>query len=182
MFYRTFSIPENDGYTFGLFLKKTETMNAKPFALVVLLLGVAATFAKRAPLGVLLRTGQKQPATSCHIPLRNSKPINYTTFSVANRGIVTVVTGKSETGCAGPIPFRIYLRRDGQVIQQGFSDTTRSVMRIEVATVLAIAKFGDDLVIEPTQKSHASAKQTIRIKPAFNSDLFSFLRTRRNGC
>ena len=157
-------------------------MNAKPFALVVLLLGVAATFAQRAPVGVLMQTGQKQPATACHNSLGHNKPINYATFSVANRGIVTIVPGKSETGCVRPIPFRIYLRRNGQVIQHGFSDTTRSVMRIEVAFVLAIAKVGDELVIEPTQTSHAAAKQTIRIKPVFNSDLFSFLRTPKDGC
>ena len=183
MFYRTFSIPDGIGYTFGLFLKKTETMNTKLFVSVTLLLGVAATFAQRAPLGVSLRTGQKQPASSCHNPSRvGAKPINYATFSVASRGILTVVPNKSETECAGPVPFRIYLCRNGQVIQQGFSDTTRSVMSIEVASVLAIAKFGDDLVVEPTQKSHASAKRTIRIKPAFNNDLFSFLRTRKDGC
>jgi len=164
-------------------LKKIETMNAKLLALVTLLLGVAATFAQRTPLSVSLQTGQKQPATSCYNPSRlDVKPINYATFSVASRGILTVVPNKSETECAGPVPFRIYLRRNGQVIQQGLSDTTRSVMSIEVASVLAIAKFGDDLVIEPTQKSHAAAKRTIRIKPAFNNDLFSFLRTPKDGC
>ncbi len=157
-------------------------MNAKPFIPVVLLLGVAATFAQRAPLDVTMQTGQTQPATSCHNPLRDHKPINDATFSVASRGLVTIVPRKSETGCAGPVPFRIYLRRNGQVIQQGLSDTTRSVMRIEVASVLAIAKVGDELVIEPTQASHAAAKRTIKIKPVFNSDLFSFLRTRRDGC
>ena len=116
-------------------LKKTETMNVKPFIPVVLLLGVAATFAQRAPLGVSMQTGRKQPATSCHDALRDNKPINYATFSLISRGIVTIVPGKSETGCVGPIPFRVYLRRNGQVIQQGVSDTTRSVMRIEVASV-----------------------------------------------
>ncbi len=163
-------------------LKKTETMNAKPFIPVVLLLGVAATFAQRAPLNVSMQTGQTQPATSCHNPLGDHKPINDATFSVASRGLVTIVPRKSETGCAGPIPFLIYLRRDGQVIQQGLSDTTRSVTSIEVASVLAIAEVGDELVIEPTQAGYASAKRTIKIKPAFNSDLFSFLRPRRDGC
>jgi hypothetical protein len=163
-------------------LKKTETMNVKSFIPVVLLLGVAATFAQRAPLGVSMQTGRRQPATSCHDPLRDNKPINEATFSVASRGIVTIVPGKSATGCAGLIPFRVYLRRNGQIIQQGVSDTTRSVMSIEVATVLALAKMGDDLVIEPTQAGHASAKRTIKVRPVFNADLFSFLRTPKDGC
>ena len=157
-------------------------MNAKSFIPVVLLLSVAATFAQRAPLGVSMQTGRKQPATSCHNPLKDNQPIDEATFSVVSRGIVTIVPNKLETGCAGPIPFRVYLRRNGEVIQQGVSDTTRSVMRIEVASVLALAKMGDDLVIEPTQAGHASAKRTIRVRPVFNADLFSFLRTPKKGC
>ena len=156
-------------------------MNAKSFIPVVLLLSVAATIAQRAPLGVSMQTGRKQP-TSCHDPLKDNQPINEATFSVVTRGIVTIVPGKSKTGCAGPTPFRVYLRRNGEVIQQGVSDTTRSVMSIEVATVLALAKMGDDLVIEPTQAGHASAKRIIKVRPVFNADLFSFLRTPKKGC
>ena len=182
MFYQAFSIPDSSGSSFGRSLKKTETMNAKSFIPVVLLLSVAATFVQRAPLGVSMQTGRRQPATSCHNPLKDNQPINEATFSVISRGIVTIVPNKSETGCVGPIPFRVYLRRNGEVIQQGVSDTTRSVMRIEVASVLALAKMGDDLVIEPTQAGHASAKRTISVRPVFNADLFSFLRTPKKGC
>lgn len=158
-------------------------MNAKPLALATLLLGVATTFAQRTPLSILLQTNQKQPVTSCYDALRlDGKPIDYTNFSIVSRGIVTIVPGKSETECAVPVPFRIYLSRNGQVIQQGLSDTTRSVMNVEVASVLAIAKIGDDLVVESIQKGSAAAKRAIRIKPLFTNDLFSFLRTGKDGC
>ncbi len=114
--------------------------------------------------------------------LLNDKPFNYAEFSVVSSGMLTVVAGNPETDEAEKIPFRIYLRRNGKNINNGASDTTRSLLMVEVATVLTLAKSGDYLVIEPTRKSDAKAWRSIKLKDYyFDFNLFSFIRN-KDGC
>ena len=115
--------------------------------------------------------------------LINNKTLNYADFSMASKGILTVVSGNPETTQIEKIPFRIYLRRNGESIDSGASDVTRSVLEIDLAPILAIAQAGDDLIIEPVRASDARAKRSIKLKPFFNSDLlFPFFLKRGDGC
>ena len=115
--------------------------------------------------------------------LLNNKAFNYADFSMASKGTLTVVSSNSETTQTEKIPFRIYLRRNGEPINSGASDMTRSSFEIDVAPVLALAKPGDDLVIEPVRTSDSRAKRSIKLKPFFNSNLlFPFFGKKGDGC
>ncbi|GAB2586831.1 hypothetical protein GCM10027190_39920 [Spirosoma areae] len=114
--------------------------------------------------------------------LLDNKPVNYADFSIISQGLLTVVTGNPETSEMETIPFRIYLRRNGKTITNGASDSTRSLLTVNVASVLAIAKSGDYLIIEPTRKSDEKARRNIKLKDYFfDFNLFSFLR-KNDGC
>lgn len=133
---------------------------------------------------VIQPTSQKrQVIFYCNPLLLDNKPFNYTDFSVTSRGILTVVTGNPETTDVEKIPFRIYLRRNGKTINRGASDTTRAVTTIDIASVLAIAKPGDNLIIDPVRKSDVKAKRSIKLKDYFfNTNLFSFIKNKDDDC
>ena len=115
--------------------------------------------------------------------LLNNKTFAYADFSMASKGILTVVSGNPETAQVEKIPFRIYLRRNGNVVDNSLSNTSQSALEIDVAPVLAMAKPGDDLVIEPVRTSDSRARRSIKLKPFFNSDLlFPFFGKGGNGC
>lgn len=133
---------------------------------------------------VRLQAAQNREATSCYNPLLlDNKPVNYADFSILTKGMLTVVAGNTETTEIEKIPFRIYLRRDEKNIISGVSDTTRSLLTIDIASVLAIAKPGDYLVIDPTRESDSKARRSIKVRDFyFNSNLFSFLKNKNDGC
>ncbi|GAB3895851.1 hypothetical protein [Spirosoma agri] len=120
--------------------------------------------------------------------LLNNQPLNYSTFSLASKGTLAVLSGGSGTTCSKRIPFRIYLKRNEQLINNGASVNNRAVSEIDIAPVLAMAKPGDVLVIEPTRKEDATARRTIRLIGYFDyflkshKDLFSFWPNKGNGC
>lgn len=96
----------------------------------------------------------------------NGKPLNYTSFSLSSRGMLAVVDGDPESKEATKIPFRIYLKRAGAVVSPSVSDNTQPVYYdIDVSAVLALARPGDDLVIEPVRKTDLAAKRVIKLKP-----------------
>lgn len=128
-------------------------------------------------------TPQKQEAVFYGNPLLlNNQSLSYGAFSISSKGVLAVVKGNPKTAAPERIPFRIYLLRNGRAVQEGASDIRRSVQSIEVESVLAVAKFGDEIVIEPTRKSDVRAKRVIRLNPFFNSDLLSVFRKGKDGC
>jgi hypothetical protein len=96
----------------------------------------------------------------------DGKPLNYTTFSMSSRGMLAVVEGDPESKETTKVPFRVYLRRQGAVITPNGSGNSQSVYyEMEMTAVLALARPGDDLVIEPARKTDAVAKRVIKLRP-----------------
>lgn len=93
----------------------------------------------------------------------NGKPLDYTQFGGFSKGLLCVVKGKPEIMDPETIPFHIYLRRDGMIINEGKSSSTREVFRIEISEVLKLAKPGDHLIIEPVRKADRQAKRIIKV-------------------
>ena len=155
----------------------------KNLAWVVLFLCSIDTLANTHRSTLDNKTPQKQEAVFYGNPLLlNNKSLSYGAFSISSKGVLVVVKGNPKTAAPESIPFRIYLLRNGHAVQEGASDVRQSVQSIEVESVLAVAKFGDEIVIEPTRKSDAPAKRIIRLNPFFNSDLLSVFRKGKNGC
>lgn len=55
----------------------------------------------------------------------NGKPLDYSTFSKSSKGVLAVVKGDPKSGGSPKVPFKIYLRHAGKVIDNGVSSDTR---------------------------------------------------------
>ena len=137
---------------------------ARIFAVVSccsLLLGFTPDRLSRHRLDVT--TGEEKRKTFSSNPLLlNGLPLNYAWFSIQSRGKLAVVEGNpSESGC-NRIPIRVYLRREGQIVNT--CQPVAGANEVDLADIMHRARHGDELVIEPTRKEDAMAKRVIRLK------------------
>ncbi|WP_162793944.1 hypothetical protein [Runella rosea] len=93
----------------------------------------------------------------------NGKPLDYSTFWKGTKGVLALVKGNPSSSDATRVPFKVYLKHEGQVVNKGLSSDTRELYEVEIAHILALAHFGDELIIEPAQKSDAKAKRVIKL-------------------
>ncbi|MFN8346330.1 MAG: hypothetical protein U0X91_15110 [Spirosomataceae bacterium] len=93
----------------------------------------------------------------------NGKPLDYMTFWKGSKGVLALVKGNPNSSTPLKVPFRIYLKHDGQVVNKGLSSDTRELYEVEIAHILALAQFGDQLVVEPVRRSDANAKRIINL-------------------
>ena len=93
----------------------------------------------------------------------NDKPLDYTTFGLYSNGVLAVVKGSPALPNAEKIPFRVYLRRDGAIVNNPQCNSSQQVFSIKLPEILKGAKLGDQLIIEPIRSSDRSAKRIIKI-------------------
>lgn len=161
-----------------------QPITAKKTLLVALLAlsGIPLQAQTRATAAARQSAPKPEATFYCNPLTLNAKPVYYGDFSLTSTGLLAVLVGNPKTKEPEETPFRIYLRRNGKAIQLGASDTIRAVSTIEIGTVLALAKPGDNLVIEPVLKSHAQARRSIKLKSLFNTDLLSLFILNKDGC
>ena len=93
----------------------------------------------------------------------NGKPLDYQTFWKGSKGVLALVKGNPNSSTPLKVPFRIYLKHEGQVVNKGLSSDSRELYEVEIAHILALAQFGDQLIVEPVRKSDANAKRIINL-------------------
>ena len=76
---------------------------------------------------------------------------------------LSVVECQQDQPTATKIPFRVYLRRDGKIIETGHSSSTRQHFQIELLAVLEEAENGDLLIINPVRKRDFRAKRIFKV-------------------
>ncbi|GAB3175591.1 hypothetical protein [Telluribacter humicola] len=97
-------------------------------------------------------------------PIRlNGQPLDYNRLTLGSRGTLAVVVANPETEEAIKVSFRVYLRRGTAVVSITDSYMDQPLREVEIGKVLAQAQAGDELVIEPTEKSQIEAKRVIRV-------------------
>lgn len=100
----------------------------------------------------------------CNPLLLNGQPFDYETFSISSRGILSVVEGAPMSAEATAIPFKVYLKREGKLLENTATGLTQeSKYTIEVADVLSHSQPGDLLIIDPIKKAHWKAKRIIKV-------------------
>lgn len=106
-------------------------------------------------------------------------------FIYVTNGRLTLVDLNSKSRPKTEFPFFAYLKRDGKIVDGDSYARNFSVRSIELTEILKTARVGDDIVIEPANKSDISGKKILYLKysqlfPAFN--WFSFLTKNKGGC
>ena len=77
--------------------------------------------------------------------------------------VLSVVECQQDKSAATKVPFRVYLRRDGKIIESGQSSSTRQHFQIELLEVLEQAENGDLLIINPVRKRDFRAKRIFKV-------------------
>lgn len=93
----------------------------------------------------------------------NGKLLNEDTFWKGSKGKLALVKGNPSSKNSCKVPFRIYLKHEGKVVNNGQSSDTREQYEVEVAPILELALPGDELVIESAQKGDSQAKRVINL-------------------
>ncbi|MCE6992377.1 hypothetical protein [Dyadobacter sp. CY323] len=95
--------------------------------------------------------------------LLNGHTVEYKLLSAVNRGMITLVKGNPESADATRVPFLIYLKRAGKIVNPDSHAHNYAVMQYEMAEILRYAKVGDDIVIDPASKEDAVGRRIIPV-------------------
>lgn len=96
--------------------------------------------------------------------LLNEKPMNLATVSAASTGVLTLIKENPVSGKSEKVPFLIYLRRAGKIINGDSYAHNHAVTAIDIAEIVRSAQPGDELVIDPTATTDKVGKRIIIIK------------------
>lgn len=141
----------------------------------LLCLSLAASFA-------VVEPPKKEPASSSVPATRvywnpltlNGRPIDLSSFSVLSRGVLSIVEIDAAEGKPVKVPFRVYVRRAGEIVC-GQTDG-EGVLEVNIQPMLAMARPGDELVIERVRPADSAMRQIIRLRP------FNWMITPGDGC
>ena len=111
-----------------------------------------------------------------HSILLNGRPFDIQSFTLQSRGVLTIVESESNNEKAKKVPFKIYLKRNGEMFFVGQFLVKKDVYEAEVSDVLVYAFGGDELILELSGKSENKAKRVIRLKS------LEFWRINKDGC
>ena len=110
--------------------------------------------------------GEIRPAENIHCNplLLDGHSLDYGAFTINSRGVLALITGEPESAGSAKIPFSIQLRRVGKIIEdQSMDFLHRQLYGIEISTVLAFSRPGDQLIITPVNKVDWKAKRILKI-------------------
>ena len=96
--------------------------------------------------------------------LINGQLLDYGNFDLNSKGLLTVVKGNPETDEAMPIPFQVYIRREGKVVEdKKMSFLNKTLLRIELSDIFSCCKNGDLLIIKPMRSEDWKAKRVLKL-------------------
>jgi len=127
----------------------------------------------------------KNSATSAFALLLNGKMAEPENFVHVTNGRLTLIEINSKSVRKTGLQFFAYLRRDGEIVDVNSYARNFSVSSIELSEILRSAKVGDDIIIEPANKTDISGRKIIYVRysmlfPVFN--WFPFLNKNKGGC
>jgi hypothetical protein len=96
--------------------------------------------------------------------LLNGRTLDLNNFFLGTKGILSVVKGKPETNEAKAIPFYVYIRRDGKIIEDSkMSFLNKTLFKIELSDIFPFCKRGDLLIIKPVRGEDWKAKRILKL-------------------
>jgi hypothetical protein len=94
----------------------------------------------------------------------NGHTVDYSKFSIKTEGELTLVKGNPLTGDAIQIPFYVYLRRDGNILElKGEKALRTKHLKLNISTILKHAEPGDQLIIKPANREDWQAKRIVKL-------------------
>lgn len=122
------------------------------------------------------KPSKKEGDSVKHSILLNGYPIDIQSFTLSSKGVLTIVEDNANQEKAKKVPFKIYLKRNGEMFFVGQFLVKKDVYEAEISEVLAYAFGGDELILELSGKSENKGKRIIRLKN------LEFWRINKDGC
>lgn len=95
----------------------------------------------------------------------DGRELDYSIFNLGTEGELTLIKGNSLTGQAMQIPFYIYLRRDGKILELPIDKALKKkLLKIDLPAILKHAEPGDQLIIKPANKEDWQAKRILKLR------------------
>ncbi|SEI43954.1 hypothetical protein SAMN05216327_101582 [Dyadobacter sp. SG02] len=115
----------------------------------------------------------------------NGKAVTTEQFAYVTRGKLTLTAADPVSEKQTLVPFLIYLKRGGKIVDSEAYAHNHAVMYYEVADILKFAQAGDQLVIDPVGSDNKAARKMFTIKnsqivPQFN--WFYVLKPKKDNC
>jgi hypothetical protein len=94
----------------------------------------------------------------------NGLMLDYDTFDLTTKGVLTVVKGNPATKEAQAIPFTISIRRNGKVLKdKNKAFLNKTLYKIDLSEIFPFNEHGDILIINPTRKADWKAKRLLKL-------------------
>lgn len=93
----------------------------------------------------------------------NGKMWDIESIPASQKGLLSLVECQPDQSTEAAIPFHIYLRRAGEIVESGLSSSTQEHTQIDLTEILKDAKEGDQLIINPVRKRDFRAKRILPI-------------------
>ncbi|HZX73694.1 MAG TPA: hypothetical protein VFE57_04685 [Cyclobacteriaceae bacterium] len=98
----------------------------------------------------------------CNPLVLNGKFLDYNKFTISSKGTLSVVKGNPNDVKAEKVPFRVMIRREGKLITV-IDFSGKGLYEVEISKVLASAKAGDQLIIDPVNPKDWKAKRILKL-------------------
>lgn len=121
----------------------------------------------------------KNPERRANALLLNGQEISTEQLTRVTRGIISM-------GTAGaPVPFLIYTRRSGKIVDAEADAHNHPVTYYEISEILKTAKAGDEIVIDPVGNTNAAGRKVIivngtQVIPQFQ--WFNMPKLKKDNC
>ncbi len=94
----------------------------------------------------------------------NGQMLDYGSFDMGSKGVLTVVRGNSESKDAETVPFYVNIRRNGKIIEnKKMSFLNKVVYKINLSDVFPFCKEGDVLIVNPSRVEDWKAKRILKL-------------------
>lgn len=97
----------------------------------------------------------------CNPLLLGGSSLDYETFGRSSTGVLSLSRGEPGSPHSTLIPFRVHLRRNGKLLEAGFSAS--ETYKVELAGIMSVSRAGDLLIIDPVNKEDWKAKRILKI-------------------
>jgi hypothetical protein len=94
--------------------------------------------------------------------LLNGTAVNTEQFGQVMRGVISLA--KTGSGSPSLVPFHIYLKRQGHIINTEGYPYNFAVRQWEIAEILKSAEPGDQIIIDPAEAQNGIGRKVITVK------------------
>lgn len=94
----------------------------------------------------------------------NGQLLDYGTFDMSNKGVLTVVRGNPESKDAQAVPFYVSIRRNGKIVEnKKMSFLNKAVQKINLSDIFPFCEQGDVLIVNPSRAEDWKAKRILKL-------------------